>query len=153
LNRRIDSLERTHEVLRKSNWLGASLAEIVAREFAPYANGNALAGGPSVILKAEATQAVTMVFHELTTNAAKYGAFSNRIGRVSVKWRWKQTGSNDPLVIEWRETEGPPVLASSQSGYGTGIIRDLIPFELGGKVDLVFASEGIRCRLEIPADW
>jgi PAS domain S-box-containing protein len=153
LNRRIDSLERTHEVLRESNWLGASLAEIITREFAPYANGNAVAGGPSVVLKAEATRAVAMVFHELTTNAAKHGAFSNQTGRVSVQWRWQQTGSNDRLVIEWRETEGPPVLASSQSGYGTGVIRDLIPFELGGKVDLVFASEGIRCQLEIPADW
>ena len=88
LNRRIDSLERTHELLSKSNWRGASLAEIVRREFAPYAVGNADADGPSVILKAQATRAVAMVLHELTTNAAKYGAFSNRTGRVSVQWRW-----------------------------------------------------------------
>jgi PAS domain S-box-containing protein len=153
LNRRFDSLERTHELLSKSNWRGASLAAIVRREFAPYATGNAEARGPSVTLKAEAVQVVAMVLHELTTNAAKYGAFSNRTSRVSVRWRWPQTGSRDRLLIEWLETGGPPVLAPKQSGYGTGIIRELIPFELGGKVDLVFVSEGIRCRLEIPADW
>jgi two-component sensor histidine kinase len=153
LNCRMDSLDRTHELLSESNWRGASLAEIVRREIAPYAAGNAEAGGPSVTLKAEAIQAVAMVLHELTTNAAKYGAFSNRTGRVSVQWRWPQTGSPDRLVIEWKETGGPSVKAPSQSGYGTGIIRELIPFELGGKVDLVFAPEGIRCRLEVPGDW
>jgi PAS domain S-box-containing protein len=153
LNRRIDSLDRTHELLSKSNWRGASLSEILRREFAPYAAANAEAGGPSVTLRAEATQAVAMVLHELTTNSAKYGAFSNRTGRVSVQWRWSQSGSHDRLVIEWLETGGPPVQAPSQSGYGTGIIRELIPFELGGKVELLFAFEGIRCRLEIPADW
>jgi PAS domain S-box-containing protein len=152
LNRRINSLARTHGLLSESNWRGASLAEIVRREFAPYAAGNAEARGPGVNLKAEATQAVATVLHELTTNAAKYGAFSNRTGRVSVQWRWRQNGSRQ-LLIEWKETGGPPVVAPSRSGYGTSIIRELIPFELGGKVELVFASEGIRCRLEIPTDW
>jgi PAS domain S-box-containing protein len=152
LNRRINSLARTHGLLSESNWRGASLAEIVRREFAPYTTGNSEARGPGVTLKAEATQAVATVLHELTTNAAKYGAFSNRTGRVSVQWRWLQNGSRQ-LAIEWQEAGGPPVLAPGRSGYGASIIRELIPFELGGKVELVFASEGIRCRLEIPADW
>jgi PAS domain S-box-containing protein len=153
LNRRINSLARTHELLSESNWRGASLAEIVRREFAPYATGNAEVRGPSVTLKAEATQAVATVLHELTTNAAKYGAFSNRTGRVSVLWRRLQNGSRDRLVIEWQETAGPPVLAPSRSGYGTSIIRELIPFELGGAAELSFAPEGTRCRLEIPGEW
>jgi PAS domain S-box-containing protein len=153
LNRRINSLARTHELLSESNWRGASLAEIVRREFAPYATGNAEARGPSVTLKAEATQAVATVLHELTTNAAKYGAFSSRAGRVSVQWRWLQNGSHDRLLIEWQETGGPPVIAPSRSGYGTSIIRELIPFELGGAVEFSFAPEGTRCRLEIPGEW
>jgi PAS domain S-box-containing protein len=153
LNRRINSLARTHELLSESNWRGASLAEIVRREFAPYATGNAEARGPSVTLKAEATQAVATVLHELTTNAAKYGAFSERTGRVSVQWRWLDNGSRDRLLIEWQESGGPPVLAPRHTGYGTSIIRELIPFELGGGVELIYAREGIRCQLEIPADW
>jgi PAS domain S-box-containing protein len=151
LNRRINSLARTHELLSYSNWRGASLAEMVRREFAPYATGNAEARGPSVTLKAEATQAVATVLHELTTNAAKYGGFSNGTGRVSVQWRWLENGSR--LLIEWQETGVSPVLAPSRFGYGTSIIRELIPFELGGEVELSFASEGIKCRLEIPGKW
>ena len=152
LNRRIDSLARTHELLSESNWRGASLAQIIRREFAPYTRGNTDVSGPSVTLKAEATQAVATVLHELTTNAAKYGALSNRSGRVSVRWRWLQNGSR-ALLIEWQETGGPPVLAPSHSGYGTSIIRELIPFELGGAIELSLAPKGTRCRLEIPGEW
>jgi two-component sensor histidine kinase len=96
---------------------------------------------------------VATVLHELTTNAAKYGAFSNRHGHVSVQWRWLKNGSHDRLVVDWQETGGPPVPAPSRSGYGTSIIRELIPFELGGAVELSFASEGARCRLEISGEW
>ena len=149
----INSLARTHELLSESNWRGASLAEIVRREFVPYTRGHTEARGPSVTLKAAATQAVATVLHELTTNAAKYGALSNRSGRVSVHWRWLQNGSHNRLLIDWWETGGPPVLTPSRSGYGTSIIRELIPFELGGGVELSFAPEGSRCRLEIPAEW
>jgi PAS domain S-box-containing protein len=153
LNRRINSLARTHELLSESNWRGVSLAEIVRRELMPYTRGNTEARGPSVTLKAEATQAVATVLHELTTNAAKYGALSNPSGRVSVQWRWLQNGSHDRLLIEWQETGGPLVLVPSRSGYGTSIIRELIPFELGGAVELSFAPEGTRCQLEIPGAW
>jgi two-component sensor histidine kinase/integral membrane sensor domain MASE1 len=153
LNSRIKSLGRTHELLSESRWSGVSLAEIVRREFAPYAAGNAEAVGPRVFLKPEATQAVATVLHELTTNAAKYGAFSNGSGRVSVRWRWLQCGSHETLVINWEEIGGPPVQVPSHSGYGTSTIRELIPFELGGAVELVFAPHGARCRVDIPADW
>jgi PAS domain S-box-containing protein len=153
LNDRITSLARTHELLSESSWRGASLAELIQREFAPYSNGNTEATGPTVTLKAESTQAVASVLHELTTNAAKYGALSSPGGRVSVRWRWLQNGSHDRLVIEWQEVGGHPTLAPSRSGYGTSVIRELIPFELGGAVELSFAPEGIRCRLEIPGEW
>ena len=153
LNRRINSLARTHELLSETNWRGASLAEIIRRELTPYTRGNTDPRGPSVTLKAEATQAVATVLHELTTNAAKYGALSNGRGRVSVRWRRQQNASHDRLVIEWQEAGGPPVLTPSRSGYGTSIIRELIPFELGGVVELSFAPEGTRCRLEIPGEW
>jgi len=153
INRRIKSLAGTHELLSRSNWHGVPLAEIIRRELLPYGTTDTRIGGPGVTLKAGATQAVATVVHELTTNAAKYGAFSNRTGRVSVQWQWLKNGLHNKLVIEWQEIGGPPVRVPSQSGYGTSIIRDLIPFELGGNVELVFASKGIRCRLEIPADW
>jgi PAS domain S-box-containing protein len=153
LEQRIESLAGTHELLSHSNWLGVSLAEVIEREFAPYAGDNAAITGPSVTLKAEAAQAVAMVVHELTTNSAKYGAFSRQEGRVRLSWSWPQNGTCEHLLVDWQEIGGPPIGSPPRAGYGTSVIRELIPFELGGAVDLAFAREGVRCRLEIPAEW
>ena len=153
LDERIKSLARTHELLSHSRWHGVSLEEIVRRELAPYLADNAEVGGPCAMLKAEAAQALGFVLHELTTNAAKHGAFSKPSGRLSLQWRWLRNGSPGRLAIEWQELGGPPVREPTQLGYGTSIVRQLIPFELGGTADLVFAANGLRCRMEIPADW
>jgi PAS domain S-box-containing protein len=154
VERRIKSLASTHDLMRYGRWRGVSLAEIIRREFAPYTTGNTQISGPSITLKPEAAQATAMVLHELATNAAKYGALSNHSGRVSVWWFWMPNGiAHHWLAIEWQETDGPPVSAPSACGYGTSIIRELIPHELGGTVDLAFAPGGVRCRLQVPADW
>jgi PAS domain S-box-containing protein len=153
LDHRIESLARTHELLSETHWHDVPLVEIIRRELAPYSARNTDIGGPNLTLKAEAAQGVAMVLHELTTNAAKYGALSSGSGRVTVRWRWLQNGSPDRLVIEWQEIDGPPVRGTSQSSYGTNIIRELIPFELGGAVELSFATEGTKCRIEIPGVW
>ena len=91
-----------------------------------------------------------MVLHELATNAAKYGALSTPHGRVEVSWN--RAGGEDAanLSIAWREIGGPAVAASPDCRYGVGIIRNLIPHELGGSVDLAFASGGVCCKIEIP---
>jgi PAS domain S-box-containing protein len=155
LNGRINALASTHTLLSRSRWEGVSLRELVGNELAFCAkDGNAQIEGPEVSLAAEATQPVAMVLHELATNATKYGALSNGHGRVSIRWRKTSRGrSNGKLVFEWRETGGPPVTPSSTTGYGTSVICDLIPYELGGVVDYKLAREGAVCRLEIPAKW
>jgi two-component sensor histidine kinase len=94
------------------------------------------------------------VLHELTTNAAKYGALSKREGRVSVRWHCAPNGqAPGPLAIEWLETGGPPVKTASNSGYGRSVITELVSYELGGTARLLFSPEGVRCRLDIPAIW
>jgi two-component sensor histidine kinase len=153
LDQRIRSLGRTHELLSESHWHGASLEEITRRELAPYLADNAELRGPRVFLKAESAQALAMVLHELTTNAAKYGAFSQPGGWLSVQWQWQGNGSGRHLIIDWQELGGPSVREPVQRGYGTSIIRELIPYELGGTAVLDFAAGGLQCRLEIPADW
>ena len=148
-------MARTHELLSATHWQGISVLELVRRELAPYATrGNTDIDGPNVILKAEAGQAMGMVLHELATNAAKYGALSAQSGCVSLRWRQRFNGrSPSDLVLEWRETGGPSVNAPKNCGFGTSTIRGLIPYEFAGRVDLVFASAGVKCRLELPADW
>ena len=152
-NERIKSLARTHELLSQSRWHGVSLEEIAQRELAPYGADNAEIGGPRATLKAEAVPAVGMVLHELATNAAKHGALSIPGGRVLLRWRWLRNGSSGRLAIEWQESGGPPVREPSQPGYGTSIVRELIPFELGGTAEMDFDFNGLYCRLEIPPNW
>jgi two-component sensor histidine kinase len=154
LEGRLRSMAATHELLGAHWWQGVSLSELVRRELAPYAaRNNAEAGGPEVVLRPEAGQAMAMVLHELATNAAKYGALSSKKGRVSIRWDRRLNGHPHCLVLEWREIGGPPVIAPGNPSYGTSTIRDLIPYEFGGTVDLVFAPEGVQCRLELPTDW
>jgi two-component sensor histidine kinase len=144
-----------HELLSLRRWQGLPLAELVRRELAAYAtSNNTEIGGPEVMLSAETGQAMAMVLHELVTNAAKYGALSTQSGRVSLRWYWRHNGNaHDRLVVEWQETGGPDVVAPSKSGYGTTVIRELVPYELGGTVDLTLAPAGVRCRFEIPGDY
>ena len=104
--------------------------------------------GTDIMVGPLATQALAMVLHELVTNAAKYGALSIPGGRVSVSW--EQAGTN--LIFVWREFDGPRATAAIQPGYGTDLIRNLIPHELDGTVDLVFASDGACCKIEFPLE-
>jgi two-component sensor histidine kinase len=152
LSGRIQSMATTHELLSRRQWKGVSLRGLVRRELAPYSTlTNTDISGPELTLTPEAGQAVSMVLHELTTNAAKHGALSSPNGRVCIRWYRVRNGNADPRVcIEWRETGGPAVRVPRKSGYGMEVIRDLIPYELAGTVDLVFASEGVRCDLNIP---
>ena len=155
LNGRINALANTHALLSRSRWEGVGLGELVRTELAFWTKGkNAFIEGPEIDLAADATQPVAMVLHELTTNAAKYGALSSAHGRVLVRWRRPAKGHlNGKLVLEWRETGGPPVTAPTAAGFGTRVICDVIPYELGGAVHYELAREGACCRLEIPAKW
>ena len=155
LRGRIRSLANTHSLLSLNRWQGVNLAELVRRELAScMRDGNTLIDGPAIDVGADSVQTIAIVLHELTTNAAKYGALSNGSGRISVRWHWRPDGGPpDGLVLEWFETGGPPVVAHSVPGYGTSVIRDLIPYELGGTVDYVLAADGVRCKLGIPAKW
>jgi two-component sensor histidine kinase len=154
LDGRLRSMATTHELLSHRRWRGLTLSDLLRRELAPYrVSNNSEIDGPEVTLSAEAGQAVAMVLHELATNAAKHGALSTREGRVSVRWHWPPNGNGqDRLVIEWEESGGPSVEVPSKPGFGTSVIGDLIPYELGGRVDLAFARGGLRCRVEIPSD-
>jgi two-component sensor histidine kinase len=141
--------------MRRGCSLGPARPELVRSELAPYATtGNTEINGPEVILKAEAGQVIAMVLHELATNAAKHGALSTKEGRVSIQWDQRLNGGPPPdLVLKWQEIGGPPVIAHRKSSYGTSTIRDLVPYEFGGTVDLVFAPEGAQCRVALPGDW
>ena len=149
---RIQSMAATHELLSGRQWKGVSIRELARRVLAPYmTRRNTELDGPELILSPEGAQAVSMVLHELTTNAAKHGALSTNDGQVSV--RWSQTMNGVAVArarIVWQEAAGPAVRPPERSGYGMEVIRGLIPYELGGAVDLTFAPDGVRCEIDIP---
>jgi two-component sensor histidine kinase len=155
LKHRIQSMANTHSVLSRRRWQGASLAELVDNELAPWRPDRIVTvEGPDIFLAAEAAQALAMVLHELATNAAKYGALSIEQGRVSVDWYVRSEGSSATAVLlDWHERGGPSVAAPTTPGYGTSVIEDLIPYELGGTVVLRFAEEGVHCNIAIPTKW
>jgi two-component sensor histidine kinase len=150
LNGRIQSMAAAHTLLSKSGWESVGLDAVVRNQLAPYATEENIAiSGTDIMLSAAESQAVARVLHELVTNAAKHGALSIPTGQVSVSWNRKPNGDGANLMLVWQEHGGPAVKSEVQSSYGTNLIRNLIPHELGGKVDLVFASEGVSCRIEI----
>jgi PAS domain S-box-containing protein len=152
---RIQSMANAHALLSRSHWKGVSLADLVHSELEPcVGEGSARVEGPEVLLSAEATQPMAIVLHELVTNASKYGALTTPQGRISVHWDWLRDGHVPwRLRLDWIETGGPPIVAPGEAGYGTGAIRNLVPYELKGAVDLEFAAEGVRCRIDLPSEW
>lgn len=151
LGGRIRSMAAAHGLLSESSWRAVGLDTLVRTELAPYATStNVKISGADVMLNSAETQAFAMVLHELATNAAKYGALSTAGGQVSVTWDFKPNRQAATLILEWRELGGPPVASKIQSSYGTDLIRNLIPHELGGTVDLTFIKQGVNCRIEFP---
>jgi PAS domain S-box-containing protein len=151
LNGRIQSMAAAHTLLSKSGWQTVGLDALVHNQLAPYATDtNVTINGTDVMLSAAEIQAVARVLHELVTNAAKHGALSTPGGHVSVSWNRRPNGDGIHLVLVWEEHGGPTVKSEAQPSYGTDLIRNLIPHELGGKVDLMFASAGVSCKIEIP---
>ena len=145
---RIGALARSHTLLSISQWKGADLKEIFEKELAPYTtnqNDRFEIEGPTTLLPATATQSLTLVVHELTTNAAKYGSLSTPDGRLTVKFEL------DPnfLVIRWFECGGPSIIAPKSVGFGTKLIS-LSMKQLNGNADFVWNEGGMECTLTMP---
>ena len=132
LEGRIQSLARAHDQITKDNWSPAPLGLLIETEAAAYLGGKRdriESHGPDVLLQPQAFTTLALVFHELMTNSAKYGALSDS-GRVTVDWRLDADGD---LLIEWRERGGPPVQPPTREGFGSTIINRSIPYDLGGE--------------------
>lgn len=151
---RIHAMANAQALLSRSHWQGVSLVDLVNNSLAPFRVDapSVKVEGPAVLLSADAVQPIAIVLHELATNASKYGALTMPAGSISVLWHWPE-GARPDLLLDWIETGGPPVVAPAEVGYGTGAIRNLIPYELEGSVDLTYDVEGVRCRIRLPSKW
>lgn len=153
LESRLMALSRTHNVLSEENWDSADLHDIAAQALAPFAGHDRTrlhVGGPTVRLRPRAALTVSMVLHELATNAAKYGALSNTTGRVSLTWSIRDAEQEPRLRLVWRETGGPDVKPAERKGFGSTLIDQGIAHELGGTASLDFDPGGVICTIEFP---
>ena len=153
LEARILALSKTHDLLTRDDWSGASLGEVLEGEVGPYRGGGAtiVADGPRVDLPARHVLSLGMTLHELVTNAAKYGALSVDGGEVRVTWRVETTeGGVRRLHLDWVESGGPAPSKPARHGFGSRLIRASVERELDGRIDLDFVHPGLRCALDVP---
>lgn len=145
---RLMALNRAHELLTREIGTGALLHDLLLENVAPYEDqpGQRFRfAGPPVRLGSEVAVTLAMALHELTTNAAKYGALSTAGGRINVEWRAEAPGG--PITIEWTESGGPPVSEPSRRGFGSELIEKGLAGQFGGIATLQFHKDGLRCLI------
>lgn len=145
---RLGAMAKAHEVLLSGGLTAASASDLIRTAVAPFDDADhsrfALTG-PDFSLSDKAATALAMALHELSTNAAKYGALSTPEGRVDI--RWSLDGTGQTFTIDWVETGGPPVTAPASSGFGSTMIRSVLALQIAGTVDIDYLPEGVRCRI------
>ncbi|MEE1613735.1 sensor histidine kinase [Microvirga sp. CF3016] len=151
---RLLALSRTHNLLNETHWEGASLRAILETELLPYATGASRIrlSGPELRLPPKPAVVLGMAFHELATNAVKYGALSTPSGWVQVDWAIQEQGHEAMLTLEWCELEGPVIEMQPRPGFGSRLLRQTITRELAGHLDIRFEREGVRCTMVVPIE-
>lgn len=150
---RMRGLAAAHDLLVKSSYEGADLAEIIASQLGAldhFVGSRIFLHGPSVFIRHEAAQNIAMAFQELFSNAEAHGALSTGKGRVAIDWRVADEASGSRLLIDWVESEGPPPDMASSKGFGTSIIAVNLPRSLDGDVTLERRADGVVCHMALP---
>jgi PAS domain S-box-containing protein len=151
---RLQALAASHDLLVQRDWHGVALPELVRSQLAHYLDQHATQitiEGPGLIVTPEAAQNIGLAVHELSTNAAKYGALSVPEGRVAVHWSQFVNDGVNRLQVSWLETGGPKVIPPSRKGFGQLVTEQLTARALQGTAQLQFAPAGVSWKLDIPA--
>jgi PAS domain S-box-containing protein len=150
---RLVALAHTHDLLSRDHWASASLRDLLLQELEPYRIGETarfVIEGPDLVVSPKAALALGMAFHELATNAAKYGALSKPAGQVRVEWEVLSASAPSGLRLKWSESGGPPVKKQERKGFGSTVIERGLSLELEGEIRLDFNRSGLVCNMEIP---
>ena len=152
LEGRSQALARTQDELVKGVREMAELAAMVHQILAPHAGSEERVriDGPIVHVAASAVPVFNMAFHELATNAAKYGALSVPEGRVSVRWRTQAAEGGPALLLTWQECGGPTVAPPARRGFGSMLIEHALAAEFAGAIELAFPPDGAVCTMRLP---
>ena len=145
-NERLAALGQAHDVLLNHDWSGAALADVIRSAVAPHdGRGQVMTDGPNMRVGSRAAVALSLMIHELATNAVKYGALSTPSGKIELRWRLEGA----TVLFNWTETGGPPSTEPTHQGFGSR----LIDRGLGSRSEIErhFGPEGLSIRISAPA--
>src|SRR6478735_6019937 len=143
---RLGALAEAHNLLSQEKWQGAELREVIARVLQPYLLSNperVRMFGPRVPLSPRLAVVLSMIVHEIATNAAKYGALSNESGTVTLDWEVFAEHAKQKLRLIWTEAGGPPVVEPVHRGFGSRLIERSARDQLGGEATVDFLPRGV----------
>jgi PAS domain S-box-containing protein len=150
---RIASLAKTHSMLANDDWQTVTFRQLLSAELEPYDDGTGKRlrlSGPAVVMPSDVAVPLGMAVHELTTNAAKYGALSELGASIHVNWELIDADGAEKLRWEWTERDGPRVDAPTREGFGSRLLRRVLTAQIGAQVDVDFAPEGLRVTAIVP---
>ena len=143
IDQRMRALSATDDLIARVDGSGCDIKDLLLSELGPYGHVRFSLNGDPLFLPAKLAVSLALIFHELATNAGKYGAFSSPRGLLQVSW----SVTDDRLNITWDETEGPAVAASGQAGFGTKLLNSALgPFD--GKTEIAFLKTGLHCTMQ-----
>jgi two-component sensor histidine kinase len=151
---RLGALARAHDLLSQEKWTGANVDDVVRRVLEPYAvlgSSRVHVHGPKLPLAPPRAVMMSMILHEIATNAAKYGALSNDTGSIRIEWNLIEP-EGDRLQLSWIETGGPQVHAPTRKGFGSRLIERGARDQLGGSATVDFLPTGVVCTIESALD-
>ena len=146
-------MSRAHDVLTQEDWEGVYLQELIVKTIAPICvqpEQRFQISGPALRLRPKLALSLSMAFHELCTNAAKYGALANETGRIEIRWEVHETGPGRCLHLRWEETGGPEVQTPRRKGFGSRLLERALRREFDAQVTLSFAPSGVVCEISMP---
>lgn len=155
-NRRIGALSSAHHLLLQNEWQNAEIQKLVEAILLPFDTRQPSAfsvSGPSIVLNSSATLALSMALHELSTNAAKYGALKSDQGHISLTWYIKQDGDEEKrFYLTWTESGGPPVSVPTRKGFGSRMIERVLTSQLHATVQIDYPSTGLSYEMHAPLE-
>jgi two-component sensor histidine kinase len=149
LDGRLGAMGHAVDMLLQTGWTGADLRELIGRALIE-AGERVSVEGPDVSIGADAAMALTLVIHELESNAIKYGALADPAGRVAIGWRIDAEGGAERLLLEWAEHDGPPCVPPTHKGFGSKMMAKLVGGRLRGSAETEYRADGLRWRLSAP---
>ncbi|OQM76185.1 CHASE domain-containing protein [Manganibacter manganicus] len=150
---RMQAMAASQDMLTRSRWQKADLRDLLRIELGQVFGKElpeGLLSGPEVLLNETTTQALGLTFHELATNALKYGETGNSVDALKVDWAKEGRGRNRTLVLNWRESGNDRLTAPAAIGFGTKLIDMNITRELNGTIERDFRPDGLQVHIRIP---